>query len=166
MFRRKAGKGSDRGVAQLVGCDIWDVEAASSSLATPTAEKQGKSLKSLRFRGLSLFGIIRFCGAADHRGYNRRAGILRDSFSGLFGSGFVRFGSPCAERPFFVFCGGEFACGVGLVRLHVDGGNRTPDPIYDVGVCSFLFCLSSAILALTSAIIAASMVSHSSGVCA
>lgn len=68
------------------------------------------------------------------------------------------------ERLFFVFCGGDFAGRNGICFLTSDGGNRTPNPFYDVGVCSFLFCLSSAILALTSAIISASLISHSSEV--
>jgi hypothetical protein len=55
---------------------LWDVEAASSSLATPTAINRRKSLKSLRFRGLSLFGIFGFAerqttgGAIDRRGFS------------------------------------------------------------------------------------------------
>ena len=93
-------------------------------------------------------------------------GIFRDSFSGLFCSWFVRYGVLWAERLFFVFCGGDFAGGAGLVQLHSEGGNRPAKPIYDVGVCSSFFRLSSAILALTSLIIAASAVSHSSGVLA
>ena len=80
-----------RGVAQLVGCDIWDVEAASSSLATPTALNRRKSLKSLRFQGLSLLGLFGFegrqttGGTIDGRGFSETlfpVGLAPDS-SGL-----------------------------------------------------------------------------------
>ncbi len=142
-----------------LGCRGREFESRHSD-----GDKPKKVLEIIAVSGTFSFWDIRFCGAADHRGGHRQAGILRDSFSGLFGSRFVRFGVPCLGRLFFVFCGGGFAGGAGLIRLSSDGGNRTPNSFYDVGVCSFLFCLFSAILALTSAIIAASAVSHSSGV--
>ena len=64
-----------RGVAQVVGRNIWDVEAASSSLATPRTAKCIKSREIMEVSGDFLFWGYSVFRDGNRRGYHEQAGF-------------------------------------------------------------------------------------------